>query len=628
VKFMIHGNSVGNTGYGVQVRHLATLLSDAGHDVAISSTYGHQGNITKWKAPNGVEMPMYPAGYLTNGPDVICAHAQHFFGGDPTAGWLIMMVDVWPFVEHPMLKDFQVIAWVPVDHLPCPPDVLRFFANSGAIPVPMAKFGERMLIHGGLDPHHIPLSVDTSVFKPTFTVNIDGEDVPARKVFGIPDDAFCVGLVGMNKDPGDRKNFDVAFRAFGRFHMEHPDAVLFVHSDPRGMAGSALNLHEMAAHAAVPEHALIFTDEYAYRIGLPPAMMAGLYTCFDVLLAPSKGEGFCVPMIEAQACGVPVIASDFSAQSELIGPGWRVNGQLEWDQPMHASYITPFTSEIAQCLMEAYDADLEELGKQAIEFASRYDTMRVWEEFWVPFLAQLEPPPPVEREVMRKVSVIVPLMRPQNLDRLMTSIGRDKDVEIVVVHDGLSDHVAGYPITAVNTGEASTTYSEKINLGYEHATADWILVVGDDVEFTPGWLNAAIEASTTADVIGTYDSEEGRVRNPDVAAGRHADHFFIRRSYIDDEGSSLDGPGVVMPDAYRHWFVDREVIELAKARGVFKMCDARIIHHHPGYDGDEKAREADPTYMAAVDASNDDQKIWMQRAPLIEGHRVTRVLQR
>jgi hypothetical protein len=67
------------------------------------------------------------------------------------------------------------------------------------------------------------------------------------------------------------------------------------------------------------------------------------------------------------------------------------------------------------------------------------------------------------------------------------------------------------------------------------------------------------------------------------------------------------------------------VIGLAKARGVFGFAeDCRIIHHHPGYDGDEAARAADPTYMAAVEASEQDRKTFMKRAPLIEGHRVGR----
>jgi hypothetical protein len=124
------------------------------------------------------------------------------------------------------------------------------------------------------------------------------------------------------------------------------------------------------------------------------------------------------------------------------------------------------------------------------------------------------------------------------------------------------------------------------------------------------------------DVIGTNDSEVGRIRNPDVAAGRHADHFFVRRSYIDDDGASLDGPGTVISEAYGHWYSDKELVELAKARGVFGFApECRIIHHHPGFDGNEAAREADPVYMKALESSEADRKTWMKRVPLIQALR-------
>lgn len=206
--------------------------------------------------------------------------------------------------------------------------------------------------------------------------------------------------------------------------------------------------------------------------------------------------------------------------------------------------------------------------------------------------------------MMESVDVLVPVMRNENDKRFFDSY-----------------HATGG--SGVLIGSDSRTYAENVNALYAESTADWILVVGDDVEFTPGWFEAAQEASKWGDVIGTNDSEPGRVRNPDVAAGRHADHFFIRRSYIDEVGSSLDGPGVVMPEAYQHWFTDKEVIELAKARRVFKMAeDCRIIHHHPGFEGDEDARHADPLYSKAVESSDEDHQTFLQRSPLIAGHRV------
>ena len=627
MKFLIHSNgpTIG-TGYGVQTRHLADLLADAGHDVAISVTYGHQGPIGAWKSPSGHEIRLYPSGYETNSPDVIIGHAEHWFEGDPEAGWIILLLDTWCFAR-PLLMDtlrgFQVATWCPIDHFPVPRDVLTFLQRSEALPIAMSQYGAAEITKAGLDPVYIPLTVDTTTYKPTFDYEVNGKRVNARQLFDLPLEAFVVGMVAMNKGwARDRKGFNEAFRAFSLFHHDHPNAVLFLHTEKYGLA-EGIDLTELAAHCGIPPHAVVFTDQYAYRIGLPPEMMAAAYTAMDVLLAPSHGEGFGVPLIEAQACGTPVIASDFSAQPELVGAGWKISGQLEWDPAQHASYMCPYTLDVLAKLEEAFHADLDAMQADAVAFAADYDTRKVFAEMWVPFLATLEPVPPVEKPKMERVDVIVPLMRPENMDRLMMSIGRDDRVKVLAVHDGLD--VSGWPVESVDTRQDHTTYSVKVNTAFEHSTADFVLVVGDDVEFTDGWFEAALDCSTRYDVIGTNDSEPGRTRNPNVAAGRHADHFFIRRSYIDDEGSSLDGPGVPMPTAYRHWFTDREVIELARARGVFGFAEeCRIIHHHPAYDGDEVTRRADPVYMTAIEASDEDQATWLSRAPLIEGHRVTR----
>tara|TARA_R110000868_G_scaffold123472_4_gene326966 strand:+ start:2583 stop:4400 length:1818 start_codon:yes stop_codon:yes gene_type:complete len=605
MKFLIHSNSpTVSTGYGVQCRHLADLLADAGHEVAVGSTYGQQGEVGQWTSPRGHKIRIYPSGYFTNSPDVISQNAMHFFEGDPQGGIIIPLLDVWVLSKNRELAEFRVAAWAPVDHYPVPKQVLEFFHTTGAIPIAMSKFGEACLRQAGLDPLYVPLSVDTDVFKPTPIVTTgDGTSVTGHALFGVPLDAYVVGMVAMNKDPQDRKGFNEAFRAFGQFWKDHNEAVLLVHSDKLGAAGG-LDLVELATHCGIPNHALIWTDQYAYRLGLPDEMMAALYSTMDVLLAPSHGEGFGVPLIEAQACGVPVIVSDFSSQSELVGSGFLVDGQLIWDQSQSASYIMPYTVNVLQALEDAYKLSAEGDTVDHRRFAIDYDYRTVFAENWVPVLNELCPPPPPLKPKMTDVDVIVPAMREGNSKRFFDSLG-----------DGYTVH----------QGSLDKTYAENVNELVGRSESDWILIVGDDVEFTPGWFEAAAAVSEECDIIGTNDSEPGRVRNPDVAAGRHADHFFVRRDYINAIGSSLDGPGVTMPECYRHWFVDKEVIGLAKARGVFKFAeDCRIIHHHPGYDGDESARQADPLYKRAVSHSESDEATFMQRAPLIAMHKAGR----
>lgn len=631
MKFLVHSNAPWvKTGYGVQTRHLVERLHAAGHEVAVSCTYGNQGELMPW-GPH--KIPCYPTGYEVNGLDVIHSHALHFFEGDPLGGWIIPLLDMWCLRLNPMLKEFNIAAWTPVDHFPVPKDVLEFFhRNPESVPIAMSRFGESLLVEAGLDPVYIPLTVDTKLYKPSPSITVGERQVTGREIIGqsdpIPDDAFLVGMVAMNKGwSRDRKGFNEALRAFGIFWQKHQNAVLYLHTDWSGIGMEGIDLKELAAHASVPIHAIRFPDLYALRFGFSPEMMAAVFSSFDVLLSPSHGEGFCVPLIEAQACGTPVIVTDFSSQPELCGAGWRVGGQPEWDPAQHASYVCPYVPEIIQALEAAYEADREHMSRKAQVFAAGFDTDKVFYTHWMPFLASLEKPTEVlpltvEREPMDEVAVIVPTMRPENLKRLVDSFDATTtgdDVELVVVCDrdfALPHYIDNFAIT----GKEHTTYAEKVNFGVANTREPWVLLVGDDVEFKPGWLEAARKLSDRYDVIGTNDSSNG-VKNPDVAAGRHADHFFVRRSYVEEHGACLDGPGVLAPEVYNHWWVDKEIVELAKARGVWSPCLESVVeHHHPGYEG----KPRDDIYMHAIEHAEEDEKTFRSRLPLIQMQRTSR----
>ena len=633
MKFLIHSNGPHvSTGYGVQTKLLAERLKAAGHDVAISCTYGQQGQVGTWRG-----IKLYPAGYETNGNDVLHNHAMHHFAGDPANGWIITLLDVWVLV-NPMLKDFNIAAWCPVDHDPAPRDVMEFFYRTDAVPVAMSEFGGRKLAEQGLEPTVIPLAVDTQIFKPSPTVKIGERIVTGRQLIGVPDDAFVVGMVAMNKGwHRDRKGFNEAFRAFGQFWRDHQEAVLYVHTDWPGLA-DGFDLKLLATHCAIPEHAIVFPDLYAYKYGFSPEQMAAVYTAFDVLLAPSHGEGFCVPLIEAQACGTPVIASDFSAQPELIGAGWPVIGQLEWDAPQKSSYIVPYVVDIMEKLEFAYVADRKAMAVPAMEFAARYDADRVFNECWTPFIRELTEPAqvlPLDREwipPVDAVAVLIPVMqRPENVAPLVESFNANagKDATLYFVCDD-GDQAEIDAVTSsgaepiIGEWAGPGTFAQKLNLGFRKTTEPWVFVCGDDVRFHGGWLDAARKLSDRFDVIGTNDTT-GAIKNLDVAAGRHADHFFVRRAYVDEYGACLDGPGVLAPEAYRHWFTDKEIIQLAKARGVFTPCLASVVEHlHPGYDGREDLRKSDPVYRKAAESAEQDQKTFLGRVPLIEMQRTSR----
>ncbi|MEM5476122.1 glycosyltransferase family 4 protein [Pacificibacter sp. AS14] len=61
-------------------------------------------------------------------------------------------------------------------------------------------------------------------------------------------------------------------------------------------------------------HRVVFPDE------VPVDQIADWYRVLDLYVAPQRWEGFGLTPLEAMACGVPVVATDVGAFSEIVGP--------------------------------------------------------------------------------------------------------------------------------------------------------------------------------------------------------------------------------------------------------------------------------------------------------------------
>jgi len=147
---------------------------------------------------------------------------------------------------------------------------------------------------------------------------------------------------------------------------------------------------DAAEAVGMPTGRLRFPHDHVWQIGIPSRTLAAIYQAFDVLLMPSMGEGFGIPLIEAQACGVPVITSDHSAMTELVGPGWLVEGDPFWDAPQTSFFTVPSIGSIVENLDLAYETARDPfLRSQAAAFAATYDADAVAREFWVPALDSL-----------------------------------------------------------------------------------------------------------------------------------------------------------------------------------------------------------------------------------------------
>ena len=190
-----------------------------------------------------------------------------------------------------------------------------------------------------------------------------------------------------------------------------------------------------------------------------------------------------------------------------------------------------------------------------------------------------------------RVDVIIPaLHRPQNVKPLMDSLRASTGLATAWWVCEPDDHEQ-INMVITNGGNVIVepgSFAHKVNTAYERdgwnldgpsPPAPWILLVGDDVRFRPGWLDQALDVANrwNADVVGTND-----LLNPRVLRGEHATHMLIRRTYIDERGASWDGPGVVCHEGYHHQYVDDEIVWTAKLRGVFQAAlGSHVEHVHP-----------------------------------------------
>ena len=365
------------TGYANQTRYTVPRLEALGHECAIVAFYGVEGGVLR-----SGNTRIYPRGQHPYGLDVIDAHTAHFNNGP--GGLVISLMDSW--VLDP--SAFRTSRWCPlfpIDHEPCPPPIINRVSKAWARIV-YSQFGERMMHDAGLDCHYVPHMIDTTVYKPT-------PQAYARQEWRLPQDKFIVGMVAANKGAPSRKCFQEQLQAFAEFHRRHPDTHLHLHT-AKGTGGGAeaVNLPELVDYLGLTE-CVSFVDQYAYFLGLPDEMVASVYSAFDVLTSVSMGEGFGIPIAEAQACGTPVIVGDWTAMPELCFAGWTIDkadSDPFWT-PLGAFQFKPRVGAIVDAYEEAYkNAGNLKLKKQARQGALAYDAETVTQRYWKPVLEELE----------------------------------------------------------------------------------------------------------------------------------------------------------------------------------------------------------------------------------------------
>jgi len=303
---------------------------------------------------------------------------------------LLSLMDAWIF-EMSVIKQARWVPWFPIDHDPIPPEVLEKVRYAFARIV-YSKFGEKQLNDYDLDCHYIPHGVDTKSFAP---IPDAAREIGKDKI-GIPRDRFVVGMVAANKGYPTRKAFEQNLMGFKKLYDKHNDALLFMQTWT-GEGGNASNSIDLIAYCRAiglqPGKNVLFCDQFMNTTrGFPDPYIVALYNAMDVLLSVSRGEGFGIPILEAQACGTPVITGDWTSMGELTFSGWKVaksEAMPEITPQLSTQYI-PFPDAIYERLEAAYQMrGNQDYRKRARKGAEPYDIEKITEKYWKPALESI-----------------------------------------------------------------------------------------------------------------------------------------------------------------------------------------------------------------------------------------------
>jgi GT2 family glycosyltransferase/2-polyprenyl-3-methyl-5-hydroxy-6-metoxy-1,4-benzoquinol methylase len=211
---------------------------------------------------------------------------RHRFPPDwePRPGERLVVIQPWEFGAVPA-------AWV---------DAIRRGVEELWVP---SEFVRRGFVSGGVPPERvvvIPNGFDPALFHPGVT------PLPlptARRARFL----YVGGSI-------PRKGWDVLLRAYVEEFTADDDVCLIIKD--HAYYGHRLDgvLADLRRDPRAPEILYFFES-------MTPGQLAGLYAAADWLVHPFRGEGFGLPVLEAMACGKPVIVTDAGPVREFCPEG-------------------------------------------------------------------------------------------------------------------------------------------------------------------------------------------------------------------------------------------------------------------------------------------------------------------
>lgn len=419
------------TGFGGQVNALSSEFRRRGWDVVrlCLHSWNKTGRTTSEDGSRLYRVHKFPSDV-----DVF----QCVYKEDPDA--IILASELsWAAAFHGLPEEIRqrCIFWSAIDCEPVSKPLMDMANNYGTV-VNASDFGHSMYKDAGiLESSKIYMGADPAVFKP---LPEDDRDA-LRREYKL-EDKFVMLHVGQNQH---RKQQPVALEVFKIFMGRHPEPFLILHTPQFGYIPG--EFHGGWDLGKLKNEILEIPDSRACwsKTEESQAGMAELYNMADVYTDFSASEGFGIPRVEAQMCGLRTVVPDNTTGPELQGPGSIIYGckNIHWQPDLTVKRPLPDPDALLEAWESAYDmwksGEIHKGRAERHKWAkSRYNIREISKK-WADLVERRARPPRPAIEVRTKVLY-------QGIQSSNFSYGILSS-ELARALDGLGYDVRRYPVT-------------------------------------------------------------------------------------------------------------------------------------------------------------------------------------